>query len=542
LSVHQSGEIDNKVVREQVESFFNACLRTIFVSDALVYPGGITMLRQILFVILLAVLLTACNLSTDGNQTSQETVVPSLLQTKTIATPLPVVVSTQTPTTDLCPSAFQAGTWVMVNPNPIDGENPQYYLRYAHPQYQSLQFESLYSLEYGHLYLLKQAGCEGGVPLWEVEDEMSGFRGYFPERDARNGHIFFEVEDLPSREFYFQYPGMLALPWYCLLDGHSTVGEAAINPVDGQWWCANMSSRSGPYWFEPVNMDDSCSFIYGKVGGQAIRPKAVQADPNDPGSWECPLTVDEMRFVGADEPFSITYLRVPAPVAPHVISVYQQPDDGSQVIGYLEPLRYYEYIVIQQSSYWLQVRNPYGQTGWIDLRQSANLVTVGNLRQSMDTELTVDQIFEQTKVATLTTVAQLEPELQQSLQMAMHQENLQFLVSTSEVVAIVVEYIETGQVAIVDLICVPVSLLNTDNTTVSNVDYACVAFGALVSKSLFAWASVTANPRRYIDSWYVPFRTEILDRTSGACLFAKYFVPGGGGERCEGMNEYDLWD
>jgi hypothetical protein len=244
------------------------------------------MLRQVLFVIFVLLAVTACSSDSDGTPIFENTQISSVSQENTLATQVPVVVNTATavPTVVACPSAFEAGSWVKVLPNPIDGDNPRYHLLYAHPQYQDIQFEFLY---WNLLYLVEQAGCVGDIPRWEVEDDASGFRGYFLERDPRNNHLYFQVEtNVHPRTYKKQYPGMLPIHWYCLLERRNAVADAAYNAQNREWWCANLEAVDAQ-WFEPVDVDDACRFIYGEVGGQAIRPKAVQRDPNNPGSWEC---------------------------------------------------------------------------------------------------------------------------------------------------------------------------------------------------------------------------------------------------------------
>ncbi len=356
------------------------------------------------------------------------------------------------------------------------------------------------------------------VPNWKAGDSLVVQANPF-----NNLPIFFgdpvpgtPVDTLPNGTIVSVIQGpVINGQWYSQWFDLQSVIAPGPNAHGYRWWLVRLENGSQGYVPEGLPMDNP---------------------------WLANSAVPQ-QFVGADEPWSITYLRVPAPVALDSIAVYEQPIDGSSVLGYLEPLRYYEYVATQQSSNWLQVRNPYGLNGWIDLRQSRNLIRVGNLQQSTLAELPVDQIIEQASVATITTVADLEPEQLQALQTILNQEQLQLVVPMTEAVGVIVQYFRTGKAgSLTDAVCLPVSILTGESLSTQTADSICLFIGLGSANPYFAWASITADPSRYIDSWYIPLQTQILDRTSGSCLFAKYFVPGGGGERCEGMNQYDIWD
>lgn len=237
---------------------------------------------------------------------------------------------------------------------------------------------------------------------------------------------------------------------------------------------------------------------------------------------------------------------VPAPVALDAIAVHRAPNETSSISGYLEPLRYYAYTPDPQVPYWMHITNPYGLSGWVDLRQVSNLIRVGNLLQSDLTDPRIEEIIAQSHIATLTTLDQLEPEQLQILQSALDQEGLQLVVQLADTAAFLIENFPVGDsVAKLDLICLPNTALGLVHPNVASEigDMVCTLL-ELTPKNpnpFFALATITANPDLYIDSWYLPLQTQFLDRVSGACLFADLFIDSGGGDYCEGKNEFDFW-
>jgi len=369
-----------------------------------------------------------------------------------------------------CSSAFEPGTWVKFVRNPLDSSDLQYHTRFASPHFADRNFDSL--SEYGMLYLVELASCDGNIPLWEVENELGGLRGYFPERDTRNDHVYFQVTEVPEHEFYSQYPRMLPLHWYCLLEGPGCgIGDADINPADGQWWCSNTERIGNDQYCGRVDLNDACRFIYGEVDGSPVRPIATQLDPNNPDSWQCQAQgphSEQRAFVGADQPFAQQYAHIPGVINPAHLSAYASPD-FSQTVGTVVPTTYYRLAATMDE--WALIATPSDDRVWVP----AWILEVGTVLETP--EVIIDEIINNpASVATLYSYDQI-PE-------RYHEPRDYLLDRLGRDAGNAISYgyltyeLLTGTAELYSLLCTPVDFLSdySDIDYLSHVDMACVAY------------------------------------------------------------------
>lgn len=408
--------------------------------------------------------------------------------------------------------------------------------------------EVILHVEATHFYLI-HAGpvCDDDQCAWEIS-LPDGTTGWVVWRDDfcewRYGSPLWQIGDVltvdasPFREIPIFYGDPVPeTPTGSLPNGTSVriIGEGINMP---EWYAPWVGAFSiiayGPedlgYRWWPVQLEDGTQG-YVPEGLPFVKP------------WMRKSSV-YAQFIGADLPWSITYIYVPAPVAMDAIAVHHEPNEASRTLGYLKPMQYYSYTLDPQIPRWLQITNPFGESGWIDLHQASNLIRVGNLHQSDLSDPQIDEIITQSTVATLTTLDKIEAEQLDMLEEALHREQLQIAVSLSEVAVFVVENVIEGEdIRNTDLICIPNTVLGlvASNPTSDRVEMICTIWG-VITKQPLAFATITANPDIYIDSWYLPLQTRFLDRVSGACLFAELFLDGGGGSYCEGKNEFDFFN
>lgn len=363
--------------------------------------------------------------------------------------------------------------------------------------------------------LIKHVGCQDGNPIWFIQDEMDGMRGWIFERNF-SGDTILILEQRPESPWV---PTVINYHGYCDygLGIPSAAGVHDVLKTLGCW-----QAGAGIEIFEPIDHFKMCEYIYGTKDGYPLRPIPVYSPdrpyvPADCWGYSPMVSDSEGWIIGASrDAFTNPYVFVPAVIHPSLLLVYPQPDErstplGSATIGY--------YQVVEYFGEWTRIATVDWTVGWI----KTSAIYLGTLSQNGDIQ--IDDILSQSEnVPTAYIDGTLPDKYGQAHELLTSQyvlENPSPIKIGHLVYQVIAE--NEGNISIIDIVClvpVPTALEDDlrDLITRENVEVLCtivdlqgiviaVASKHYITAYIAAFVLVITNVdaiTEQVDSWMMP--------------------------------------